>query len=156
MEDAKKILNTKRMTTQWWNTVHFPSRHSAFTKQTKNFDRGYSNCFHNGSILITYWKDNNAVCLEDSDIDSRREAQETTGCNAPAISRKLSCCLVFSMKGSIGKTCCKLSIAFHCGKAPAIKITTTDTNSLSFEKTKGKRNLYLKRFPRKKLKFCAT
>ena len=68
------------MATQRGNTAHFPSRHSAFTKQTKNFARGYSKCLHKGSVTITYWNDNNAVCFVDNDIDSSRETWETTGC----------------------------------------------------------------------------
>ena len=43
---------------------NFYARHSTFVKQAKNFARGFSKAFHNGSTTIKYWNDNNSVCLD--------------------------------------------------------------------------------------------
>ena len=61
IEDANKVWNTSIVATRRGKTAHFPSRHAEFVKKAKKF---YSKTLHKDFVTITYWNDNNAVCLQ--------------------------------------------------------------------------------------------
>ena len=56
--------------------THLPSKHGLFKSRCKSFVRGYSQTLYNGDIMLTYWNDNNAVCVVNNNIESGEEHWE--------------------------------------------------------------------------------
>ena len=76
LKDAKEEWNTAIVATLRGNVAHLPSKHGLFKSRCKSFVRGYSQTLYNGDITLTYWNDNNAVCVVDNNIESGKEHWE--------------------------------------------------------------------------------
>ena len=76
LKDAKEEWNTAIVATLRGNVAHLPSKHGLFKSRCMSFVRGYSQTLYNGDITLTYWNDNNAVCVVDNNIESGEEHWE--------------------------------------------------------------------------------